>query len=81
MDVGKAWPGHRPPPQSPTPPALPASLTFALGSASHRDGGALLRGPKAPAAGGRGRGRRWGGVEAEPGVGGGLEGGTRRRAR
>lgn len=35
----------------------------------HRDSDAQLRGPKAPAAGSRGRGQTRGGVEAEPGVG------------
>lgn len=65
-------PGLRPPTQAPPPPALSAALTFAFGSRGHRDGDALLRGPKAPAAGGRGRGRRRGGGGGGAGGGAGA---------
>lgn len=77
MDVGNAWPGLRPPAQAPPPPALPASLTFALGSPAIETATRCSAAPQhqlreegAAAGGGAG-------VEAEPGVGRGLEGGAR----
>lgn len=70
MDMRKAWPGPCPLAQVPPPPALPASHLCAR-IPGHRDSDAQLSSPKEPAAR-RGRGRRWGGVEAGPEVGRGL---------
>lgn len=81
IDVGKAWPGLRPPAQAPPPPALPACLTFALCSwaietatahSSGRSTSCRMKGPRSEA------GRGW---RRSRGVGRGLEDRTGRRGR
>ena len=72
---GLAWPP--PPGAGPTAARTPLLSHLCSQIPGHADGDARLRGPTAPAAGGRGRGRRRGWWRRSRGWSRGLEGGAR----